>query len=62
MNEKEKLYSATMAFGRTLLRRGLLTKEEYRQIDTILTKKYAVRLAGLFSDIGLITYQCRGNI
>lgn len=62
MNENEKLYSATMAFARTLLRQKILTEDEYRQLDATLTKKYTISSSGLFSDIGLITYQSRGNI
>lgn len=50
----EKLYQSTMHMVRSLLKNGLISKEEYGQIDTIMTEKYQPTLGGLFSDIDLI--------
>ena len=33
--KNEKLYQATMHIARKMLNEGLITEEEYRQIDTI---------------------------
>ena len=60
MTENEKLYQATMTFARTLLNKGLLTEEEYRQIDTKFTEKYAPTSGRLLSDIDLINIENRG--
>lgn len=44
MSEKqmhdEKLYQATMSMVRRMLEDGLISQEEYRQIDTIFLEKY----------------------
>lgn len=44
MSEKqmrdEKLYQATMSMARRMLGDGLISEEEYRQIDTIFLEKY----------------------
>lgn len=36
----EKLYQTTMHVFRKMLREGLISEEEYREIDTIFTRKY----------------------
>ena len=36
----EKLYQTTMHIARQMLAEGLISEEEYRQIDTIFTEKY----------------------
>lgn len=36
----EKLYQTTMHICRKMLRSGLISEEEYREIDTIFTRKY----------------------
>lgn len=38
--EREKQYGAAAAIGKQLLRRKLITPEEYQKITTILTEKY----------------------
>lgn len=60
--ENEKLYQATMAMTRSMLNRGLITEDEYRQIDTIFTEKYAPSSGTLFSDIDLINVEKYGNM
>lgn len=38
--EREKHYGAAMAVARTMLSKGLITKEDYKKIDTMFSKKY----------------------
>ena len=49
----EKLYQATMGMARKMLFEGLISEEEYRQIDTIFLAKYQPVFGTLFSDISL---------
>lgn len=57
MNEEkfrdEKLYQTTMLLARKMLREGIISEEEYRQIDTIFLEKYRPFFGTLFSDIAL---------
>lgn len=39
----EKLYQTTMYFVRKILSEGIISEEEYRQIDTIFLEKYKHR-------------------
>ena len=50
----DKLYLATMHIAKKLLEQGTISKEEYAQIDTIFTEKYAPCLGSLFTDIDLL--------
>lgn len=50
----EKLYQTTMHIARQMLAEGLISEEEYRQIDTIFTEKYKPTLGILFADIDLL--------
>ena len=54
MTENEKLYLASMSMAKTLLKQGLLTEQEYRQIDTIFTEKYRPTFGTLLSEYDLI--------
>lgn len=47
--QAEKLYQAAHAIAETMLRRSLITEEEYGEIDTILLQKYAPLLGTLLS-------------
>lgn len=49
----EKLYQTTMFMARKMLLYGIISKEEYYQIDTIFTEKYHPTLGILFADISL---------
>ena len=49
----EKLYQATMSMARRMLHDGLITEEEYCQIDTIFLEKYRPVIDALLSDISL---------
>ena len=47
----EKLYQATMSMVRRMLEKGLISEEEYRQIDTMFLEKYRPVFGPLFSEI-----------
>ena len=47
---REKLYQITMSLVRGMLAQGLITKEEYAEIDTIFCDKYRPILGSLFSE------------
>ena len=49
----EKLYRTTMHLARKMLEEGIISEEEYRQIDTIFLEKYNPVFGTLFSDISL---------
>lgn len=49
----EKLYQTTMHLARKMLSEGIISEEEYRQIDTIFLEKYKPVFGTLFSDISL---------
>lgn len=57
MNEQEfrneKLYQTTMHIARKMLSEGLISEDEYCQIDTIFLEKYKPVFGTLFSDISL---------
>lgn len=61
MNEEtfrdEKLYQTTMLLARKMLREGIISEVEYRQIDTIFLEKYRPVFGTLFSDIALTSGQ-----
>lgn len=52
--KNEKLYQTTMYIARQMLAEGLISEEEYRQINTIFTEKYKPTLGTLFADIDLL--------
>lgn len=58
----EKMYLGTMIAARNLLKQGIISDEEYEQIDTMFRQKYAISLSTLFTDIRLIKYGSYGNI
>lgn len=49
----EKLYQATMGVARRMLSQGLISREEYCQIDTIFLEKYQPVFGTLFSGMPL---------
>lgn len=51
--KNEKLYQATMYMVRKLFEDGIITEEEYRQIDTIFLEKYHPIFGTLLSGISL---------
>ena len=51
----ELLYQTTMSIAKNLLKQEVISKKEYKLIDTIFTKKYSPSLGSLFADINLIS-------
>ena len=51
---REKLYQTTMEIARRMLREGLITEEEYAEIDTRMAQKYKPVFGTLYSEIDLI--------
>ena len=49
----EKLYQTTMSMARKMLGEGIISEDEYCQIDTIFLEKYNPVFGTLFSDISL---------
>lgn len=41
-------YQAAMAIARNLVSQGVITEDEYANIDTILTKKHGLSLGSIF--------------
>lgn len=60
--EKEKMYLITMSIAKNLLNKGVISEEEYAQIDTNFRNKYAISLSTLFTDIRLIKFGNYGNM
>ena len=60
--QKEKMYLTTMTIARNLLKNGIISEDEYHEIDTKFTNKYEPSLGTLFSDIRLINLQSRANM
>ena len=48
--EREKLYQATMNMFRAMLKKGIITEEQYNVVDTNMLQKYRPLLGGLFSE------------
>ncbi len=49
----EKMYQATMALARQMLRQGLITEDEYREVEAVFLKKYKPVLGEIFSNISV---------
>ena len=47
--EREKLYQATMNMFRSMLKKGLITEEQYTIIDTKMLQKYQPLLGTLLN-------------
>jgi hypothetical protein len=48
--ESEKKYMLAVSIAKSLLEKGLLTEEEYGQIDTKLREKYGAKFSALLSE------------
>lgn len=48
--KNEKLYQTTMSMAKKMLADGIISEEEYRQIDTIFLEKYHPVFGTLFSE------------
>ena len=51
---REKMYQATMSMAKSMLKKGLISKSQYAQIDTKFTQKYAPSLSNLWARNELI--------
>ena len=60
--QNEKMYLGTMTTAKHLLKQGIISEEEYCQIDTKFKEQYAVSFSTLFTDINLIKLGSYGNI
>ena len=49
--EREKLYQATMNVFDCMLKKGLITEEQYAIIDTKMLEKYRPLLGTLFAEL-----------
>ena len=45
----ERLYQMSLSVAKTMLQKGVVSEEEYKQIDTILLEKYRPILGTLLS-------------
>lgn len=48
LNERILAYQIAMSLARSMLSRGIITEEEYRKIDTIMTRKYGLSSSTIF--------------
>ena len=62
MNDAILCYRTAMAVALGMLREGVISEEEYAQIDTNFRNKYDISLSTLFTDIHLIKYGNYGNM
>lgn len=60
--QNEVMYQGTMLVVKQLLKKGIISDDEYEQIDTMFRQKYAISLSTLFTDIRLIKFGNYGNI
>lgn len=51
----EIMYMTTMTIVKNLLKQGVFTEDDYKEIDTIIHKKYDAYLGSLLFDITLNT-------
>ena len=50
----ERLYRMSLSIAKTMLKKGIITKDEYSEIDTILLQKYRPTLGTLLAGKPLI--------
>lgn len=60
--QSEKLYQITMHVCRKMLRSGLISEEEYREIDTIFARKYRPVFGALLVGDDLLLPAERANM
>ena len=53
--KREIAFQMTISAARSLLQRGLITKEQYVHFDTIMRQKYHPVTGDLFSNVHLIS-------
>ena len=66
MNDAYRLklenYLASMLQAKRMLSMGILTSDDYAQIDTMMAKKYGISSCSLYRGIDLIYDGFRGNM
>ena len=66
MNDAYRLklenYLASMLQAKRMLTMGILTSDDYAQIDTMMAKKYGISSCSLYRGIDLIYDGFRGNM
>lgn len=60
--QRQMAYQAAMALARRMLSKGLISEEEYAEIDTIIAKKYGISSCSIFRWNGWINRAFRGNM
>ena len=60
--EREKKYRVSLAIAKNLLNKEIITKSDYRKIDTMLTKKYNPLLGNVWDFKSLILWGLYGNM
>lgn len=50
----ERLYRMSLSIAKTMLKKGIITKDEYLEIDTILLQKYRPTLGTLLAGKSLL--------
>ena len=55
-------YKSAMAQARLMLSKGLITKDEYAIIDTMMAEKYGLCSCSLFRENDLLYSSIRGNM
>ena len=60
--DREKRYQVVTHFIKKMLREGLISAEEYRQIDTNNRHRIGPKTGDLFSGKSLIEEECRANM
>ena len=55
-------YLASMLQAKRMLSMGILTSDDYAQIDTMMAKKYGISSCSLYRGIDLIYDGFRGNM
>lgn len=58
----EKMYQTTMHVFRKMLRKGLISPDEYREIDTIFTERYRPVFGALLIGNELLLSEERANM
>ena len=46
--QRQLAYQAAMALARRMLSKGLISEEQYAEIDTIIAKKYGISSCSIF--------------
>ena len=62
MNDRILGYKSAMAQARLMLSKGIISKDEYAIIDTMMAEKYGLSSCSLFRENDLLYSSIRGNM